>query len=904
MSQSLLNAFAARPLVHQPPPDSIRRHSIDDTNTSLSGLDDAIIDAVTAKPGELASPQLYDICGEFADDRPHFARALARLVRLGHIATFDTLDVPPGQRRYRPGHCIPTEPAQHHAASVMDHHAHARVQQTRPAAARAESDIRPNAAAACAATAVTRSSLPQSKQSHAMAASPKVLSHEELRSAAERIAVAATHVPDAGQTDSDDDDETGEHPASAENVRERLDSSNFDEPVGPTLGVTRAGHLAIDLPVLMRTRLLVTAASGGGKSWAVRRVLEETAPLVQQIVIDPEGEFDTLTENFPYVVFNDRDTKVPLSKCSPYALAQELVKTRISAVIDISDFETDHRDHFVARFIKGLMKIQKEHWHHVMVVLDESHIFAPQQDRSEAKKSIIDLACRGRKRGYCAVLATNRLSLLSKSVASEMQNRLIGQTGLDTDLKRAADELGMGRLHTVATLTALDPGNFMAYGPALTKTVQRVAVGPVRTTHGVQLGRVQRPATASTELLDAIFATVEEKSDEKHKKLEEDEGEEGATESDTKAARKETDRAVARAQIAAQRLELLKPVLAAGEGQRAKAIRAAAAASGLNPATFYLWLKKYDPQDPEGSMTPSRIPSDFVFKDTAPAKAPVADIESATPPPTARKKVLRLTSIAPMATRTFSRFQRLKLRTAGLTDRHIQVLEASLDGRPADVVAAELGISLSHLEGHLQLCLMLLGVKDLDQLANELTSGRFSDRYAAKTSAPGNDPILADAIESLCTPVSVEPAAPPATSGISELKASLPACCKANDLACPSATDLAAAADKFDAMMPGSQAIVSERAVRKYKTQFQEAHERYGNGLIGLLPRIARSNRASRLAPEVDAVLVSTLKAAARYGWNRSAAYEKFLGRCAKARVGAATQKTFYTRFERHAQQG
>lgn len=203
-------------------------------------------------------------------------------------------------------------------------------------------------------------------------------------------------------------------------------------------------------------------------------------------------------------MFNNRDSKIPLAECSAYALAQELVAKGISAVIDISEFETEDRHHFVARFVRGLMKVHKDHWHHVMVFLDESHVFAPQQDRSEAKKAVIDLACRGRKRGYCAIMATNRLSMLNKSVASELQNRMIGQTGLDTDLKRAADELGMGRLHTVATLTNLEPGNFMVYGPALSRTLQRVSVGSVQTSHGIRLGDIRKPTKPTASMMDEI----------------------------------------------------------------------------------------------------------------------------------------------------------------------------------------------------------------------------------------------------------------------------------------------------------------------------------------------------------------------------------------------------------------
>lgn len=47
---------------------------------------------------------------------------------------------------------------------------------------------------------------------------------------------------------------------------------------------------------------------------------------------------------------------------------------------------------------------------------------------AESAGAVIDLATRGRKRGQCAVIATQRLSKLHKDAAAEMKNKLIGGT--------------------------------------------------------------------------------------------------------------------------------------------------------------------------------------------------------------------------------------------------------------------------------------------------------------------------------------------------------------------------------------------------------------------------------------------------------------------------------------------
>ena len=50
--------------------------------------------------------------------------------------------------------------------------------------------------------------------------------------------------------------------------------------------------IRIDVEELLATRLLVQGNSGSGKSHLLRRLLEESAGIVQQVVIDPEGAKD------------------------------------------------------------------------------------------------------------------------------------------------------------------------------------------------------------------------------------------------------------------------------------------------------------------------------------------------------------------------------------------------------------------------------------------------------------------------------------------------------------------------------------------------------------------------------------------------------------------------------------
>lgn len=243
------------------------------------------------------------------------------------------------------------------------------------------------------------------------------------------------------------------------------------------------GSLPIDLPRLLETRMLIQSNSGGGKSFCLRRVLEQTAPYVQQLVIDSEGEFATLREKFDYIICAPRGADAVANPQTAAALAVALWGARTSAILDIYELKAHERILFVRRFLEALVNAPRALWNQALVVIDEAHVFAPQGDKAESLGAVIDLATRGRKRGLALLAATQRISKLHKDVAAELLNKAIGRTGLDVDVRRAADELGMNVKEATETLRNLDPGEFFVYGPALTRSVERTKIGPVQTTH-------------------------------------------------------------------------------------------------------------------------------------------------------------------------------------------------------------------------------------------------------------------------------------------------------------------------------------------------------------------------------------------------------------------------------------
>ncbi|HZB69231.1 MAG TPA: ATP-binding protein [Sphingomicrobium sp.] len=243
------------------------------------------------------------------------------------------------------------------------------------------------------------------------------------------------------------------------------------------------GPASIDLEELLATRLLVQGNSGSGKSHLLRRLLEKSAGQVQQVVIDPEGDFVTLADRYGHVPVEAADH----SERDIARLAGRIREHRASVVLSLEGLEAEGQMRCAAAFLGGLFEAPRDHWYPALVVVDEAQLFAPagggevaEEVRRASLTAMTNLMCRGRKRGLAGVIATQRLAKLAKNVAAEASNFLMGRTFLDIDMARAADLLGMERRQAEA-IRDLPRGTFLALGPAISRRPIAVAIGEVET---------------------------------------------------------------------------------------------------------------------------------------------------------------------------------------------------------------------------------------------------------------------------------------------------------------------------------------------------------------------------------------------------------------------------------------
>lgn len=271
--------------------------------------------------------------------------------------------------------------------------------------------------------------------------------------------------------------------------------------------------MRIDIEELLATRLLVQGNSGSGKSHLLRRLLEESAALVQQVVIDPEGDFVTLAEPFGHVVIDG----------SAYAndeivrLAARIRAHRASVVLALDGLELEAQMRCAATFLSTLFDAPREEWYPALVVVDEAQMFAPaaagdvsDEVRRISLAAMTNLMCRGRKRGLAGIIATQRLAKLAKNVAAEASNFLMGRTFLDIDMVRAADLLGMER-RQAEQIRDLARGHFLGLGPAISRRPVAVRIGEVRTrARNVVQGLMPLPSASSADMESLLLAEMAE----------------------------------------------------------------------------------------------------------------------------------------------------------------------------------------------------------------------------------------------------------------------------------------------------------------------------------------------------------------------------------------------------------
>jgi hypothetical protein len=169
---------------------------------------------------------------------------------------------------------------------------------------------------------------------------------------------------------------------------------------------------------------------GSGKTYAAGVWVESLlANDVQVVVLDPVGNWYGLRlanngrskSRFDVPVLGGERGDIPLEVTGGALVAQTIVDTGTSAVLDVSSFRKADRKRFMADFAEELFHRKKSRRTAMHLVIEEAQLFAPQMSKGEERMlgAIEDLVRLGRNYGIGASMISQR----PQSVNTEVRNQ-------------------------------------------------------------------------------------------------------------------------------------------------------------------------------------------------------------------------------------------------------------------------------------------------------------------------------------------------------------------------------------------------------------------------------------------------------------------------------------------------
>jgi hypothetical protein len=255
--------------------------------------------------------------------------------------------------------------------------------------------------------------------------------------------------------------------------------------------------LAVPRSIAART-VFVAGTKGSGKTYTAGVMAEEMlAAGIHVLILDPLGVWWGLRHDasggpggYPIVILGGEHADVPLLPTGGEAVAEYVVRSGQSCIVDMSGFDSDaEQDRFVTALLKRLFRLKATDKAALHLVMDEADMFAPQQPvpgqqvMLGATKTIVT---KGRSRGLSMTMITQRPQSISTALRDESDvflcHRIQGP--------RAADAVqGWVEQHAtredaksfMGSLATLENGECWVWSPQFLKTFERVRVRAKRT---------------------------------------------------------------------------------------------------------------------------------------------------------------------------------------------------------------------------------------------------------------------------------------------------------------------------------------------------------------------------------------------------------------------------------------
>jgi len=230
--------------------------------------------------------------------------------------------------------------------------------------------------------------------------------------------------------------------------------------VGETLSNQQPFNLDIESIVAGRT--FIASITRWGKSKTVRKMLEACFGHTGIILIDPEGEWSSLREKFPFLIIGK---DVPLQLETAQAMA-ELVLTRgLSVIIDTSMVEDEEESkEYINAFLRRFFFIETTQKQSYLIVVEEAEDFVPERGISTQTclGIFINIVKKGGKRGIGALFIAHRPAWVSKGILSQCRNKAF--SAIESTDFEAIEQVARVPKTVVEKLPSLKPGQFYFVG--------------------------------------------------------------------------------------------------------------------------------------------------------------------------------------------------------------------------------------------------------------------------------------------------------------------------------------------------------------------------------------------------------------------------------------------------------
>ena len=174
--------------------------------------------------------------------------------------------------------------------------------------------------------------------------------------------------------------------------------------------------------------IAILGKKGRGKTFTAKGIVERLLQMQRRVlVLDPlsvwwglKSGADGKSPGFPIPVFGGPQADIPLHDAAGSTIAELIVSTGISAVLDMGQMRKAEQARLVADLLDHLFTHNRDP---LWLVLEEADAFAPQQPMGELTRVLgeVDrIARRGRNFGFRLISITQRPAKLNKDVLTQL----------------------------------------------------------------------------------------------------------------------------------------------------------------------------------------------------------------------------------------------------------------------------------------------------------------------------------------------------------------------------------------------------------------------------------------------------------------------------------------------------